>query len=352
MQTVFVTGGAGFIGSALVRKLIKYTDYKVINIDNLTYAGNLESLKEVFTNSRHSFKKMNILDKEGIKNLLMEYRPIGIFHLAAESHVDRSIVYSNAFIETNIVGTYNLLECVKEYLLVTNDNNFKFLHVSTDEVFGSLVDKDKYFNENTPYDPRSPYSASKASSDMLVRSWYHTYKLPIVITNCTNNYGPFQFPEKLISLIINNALQLKQLPIYGKGENIRDWLFVDDHVDGLLLAFKNGKIGENYCIGGNNERTNLEVVETICEILDKIKPRQNNLSYKSLITFVKDRFGHDFRYAMNPSKIEKELGWKPKYSFEKGILETVKWYINNQDWVKHVQSGEYMKWVAINYESR
>lgn len=351
MQTVFVTGGAGFIGSALIRKLIKETDYTVINIDNLTYAGNLESLKEVLTNSRHIFKKLNILNKEEIKNLLIEYNPIGIFHLAAESHVDRSIVSSNAFINTNINGTYTLLECVKEYLSETN-KNFKFLHVSTDEVFGSLQSKNEYFSESTPYDPRSPYSASKASSDMLVRAWYHTYNVPIVITNCTNNYGPFQFPEKLISLIVNNALELKSLPIYGKGENIRDWLFVDDHVEGLLLAFQKGKIGESYCIGGNNEKTNLEVVETICNILDEIKPRKDNNSYKSLISFVKDRYGHDYRYAMDSSKIKKELGWEPKYTFETGILETVKWYLNNQEWVKHVQSGEYMKWVEINYANR
>lgn len=340
-KVLFVTGGAGFIGSALVRMLIKETTYTVVNIDKLTYAGNLESLKEINTNKRYYFEQVDICDKQRIPCLFTKYKPIGVLHLAAESHVDRSIIGSEVFINTNIMGTYNLLEAVRDYFFNTIDakdkNSFKFIHVSTDEVFGSLGDSG-YFDENTSYDPRSPYSASKAGSDLLVKAWMHTYDLPLIITNCTNNYGPYHFPEKLIPLIINNALQEKELPVYGKGNNIRDWLYVDDHVRGLILAFERGLIGESYCIGGHNERTNLQVVETICSILDELEPRDNS-SYKELITYVKDRAGHDYRYAMDPSKIVGKLGWAAKETFDSGIRKTVEWFLENQDWVNNIYNN-------------
>lgn len=351
-KTILVTGGAGFIGSALVRLLIKTTDYTVINIDKLTYAGNLESLKDVDKSDRYHFERVDICDNAKIKAIFQKYQPIGILHLAAESHVDRSIIGPLEFIQTNIVGTFNLLECAREYHATLSDKDkFKFLHVSTDEVFGSLGDTG-YFSEITPYDPRSPYSASKASSDQLVRAWFHTYKLPIVITNCTNNYGPYHFPEKLIPLVISNACMLKDLPIYGKGDNVRDWLYVDDHARGILSAFEHGRIGESYCIGGHNERTNLDVVKTICAILDEEKPRADGKKYQDLIVYVTDRKGHDHRYAMDPTKIETELGYKPQENFNTGIRKTVKWYLDNQDWVKHVQSGEYQSWLTTNYNDR
>jgi dTDP-glucose 4,6-dehydratase len=351
-KTLLVTGGAGFIGSALVRLLIKTTDYTVVNIDKLTYAGNLESLQEIAHQSRHVFKQLDIGDKAAISEIFAHYQPRGVIHLAAESHVDRSIVGPEEFIQTNIVGTYTLLECARNYYAsITNKDQFKFVHVSTDEVFGSLGSTG-YFSEATAYDPRSPYSASKASSDLLARAWFHTYNLPVVITNCTNNYGPYHFPEKLIPLMINNALQLKPLPIYGKGDNIRDWLYVDDHARGLLLAFEKGRFGESYCIGGHNERSNLEVVHTICTILDELQPRSDGQSYRDLITYVNDRAGHDYRYAMDPSKIQTELGWQAQENFASGIRKTVQWYLANQVWVNHVQSGEYQKWVAANYTNR
>lgn len=351
-KVIFVTGGAGFIGGAVVKILIKQTNYTVVNLDKLTYAGNLESLKELENNSRHIFKHVDICDEAAITNLLQEYNPIGILHLAAESHVDRSIVGSKAFIQTNIVGTYTLLECVRNYLNTKEYGHaFKFVHISTDEVFGSLGNEG-YFNELTAYDPRSPYSASKASSDMLARAWFHTYGLPVIVTNCTNNYGPYHFPEKLIPLIISNALQLKNLPIYGDGKNVRDWLYVDDHAKGIILAFEKGTPGESYCIGGHNERTNLEVVQTICSTLDDLRPRTDGKKYQDLITFVTDRAGHDYRYAMDPSKITHELGWSPEETFTTGIKKTIEWYLNNQDWVQHVQSGEYTKWVQLNYVGR
>jgi len=335
-NTLLITGGAGFIGSALVRLLIKNTDYLIVNIDKLTYAGNLDSLREVKHNARHVFKHLDICDKDAISAIFRQYQPQGIIHLAAESHVDRSIIGSAEFIQTNIIGTYTLLECAREYYAnLVNKTGFKFVHVSTDEVFGSL-ENSGFFNETTSYDPRSPYSASKASSDLLARAWFHTYNLPIIVTNCTNNYGPYHFPEKLIPLVINNALQLKNLPIYGKGNNIRDWLYVDDHVQGLWLAFKAGRVGESYCIGGHNERTNIEVVETICQILDGLKPRADGKSYTQLITYVTDRAGHDYRYAMDPTKIQTELGWAPIESFDTGIRKTVQWYLDNQDWVRNI----------------
>lgn len=337
-KILFVTGGAGFIGSAVVRMLIKDTDYIVVNIDKLTYAGHLESLAQINNNPRHIFKRTDICDYNAINELFNQYKPVGVINLAAESHVDRSITHAAEFIQTNIVGTYTLLDVARHYyakLSQSLQQEFRFLHVSTDEVFGSLGDTG-YFNETTAYDPRSPYSASKASSDFLVRAWYHTYKLPIIITNCTNNYGPYHFPEKLIPLLINNALRLKSLPIYGTGNNVRDWLYVDDHVRGVLLAFNKGSPGESYCIGGHNERTNLEVANTICNILDELKPRADGSSYSELISYVSDRAGHDYRYAMDPTKITTTLGWKPLETFESGIRKTVEWYINNQEWVAHV----------------
>ena len=335
-KTLLVTGGAGFIGSAVVRELIANSDYNVVNIDKLTYAGNLESLKSISDNPRYIFEQVDICDKANISRIFKAYQPVGILHLAAESHVDRSISGPKDFIETNIVGTYNLLECAREYFTQLLDpSQFKFVHISTDEVFGSLGETG-YFSESTAYDPRSPYSASKASSDMLVRAWYHTYNLPIVITNCTNNYGPYHFPEKLIPLVINNALQGKELPIYGKGNNIRDWLYVDDHAKGIILAFEKGRLGESYCIGGHNEKTNLAVVETICQILDELQPRSDGGKYSEQIVSVTDRAGHDFRYAMDPTKIQTELGWQPQETFVSGIKKTVAWYLANQPWVEHV----------------
>lgn len=333
VKTLFVTGGAGFIGSALVRLLIQHTDYTVINIDKLTYAGNLDSLKSVSANARYVFEHVDICDHEKITQAFNKYRPVGILHLAAESHVDRSIAGPLEFIQTNIVGTFNLLNCALNYYkTLAPTSGFKFVHVSTDEVFGSLGDTG-YFSEVTPYDPRSPYSASKASSDMLVRAWFHTYALPVVITNCTNNYGPFHFPEKLIPLVISNAIQHKALPIYGLGKNIRDWLYVDDHARGLLLAFEKGKIGDSYCIGGHNERSNEEVVQVICKILDTLKPREDGKSYAQQITYVTDRAGHDYRYAMDAIKIQDDLGWRPLESFDTGIKKTVQWYLDNGEWL-------------------
>jgi dTDP-glucose 4,6-dehydratase len=351
-QTLLVTGGAGFIGSAVVRELIAHSNYRVVNIDKLTYAGNLESLATVAANPRYHFHQVDICDKNAVSELFSQYQPCGILHLAAESHVDRSIVGPGEFIQTNIVGTYTLLECAREYhAQLPKDQSFKFVHISTDEVFGSLGDSG-YFSESTAYDPRSPYSASKASSDMLVRAWYHTYNLPIVITNCTNNYGPYHFPEKLIPLVINHAVQGKPLPIYGQGDNVRDWLYVDDHARGIILAFERGAIGESYCIGGHNERTNLQVVETICQILDQLQPRLDGKSYATQITFVADRAGHDYRYAMDPTKIQTELGWQPQENFESGIRKTVQWYLQHQEWVQHVISGEYQHWIKQNYTQR
>jgi len=351
-KTLLVTGGAGFIGSAVVRELINNSDYIVVNIDKLTYAGNLESLKKVSSNPRYHFEQVDICDSENIRRIFKQFQPAGILHLAAESHVDRSIIGPGEFIQTNIVGTYNLLECAREYWNELGDKSqFKFVHISTDEVFGSLGNTG-YFSETTPYDPRSPYSSSKASSDLLVRAWYHTYNLPVVITNCTNNYGPYHFPEKLIPLVINNALQGKPLPIYGKGDNVRDWLYVEDHAKGIILAYEKGKLGESYCIGGHNERTNLEVVQSVCHILDELKPKTDKTSYIDQITYVTDRAGHDYRYAMDPTRIHTELGWQPEENFDTGIRKTVQWYLDNQEWVTHVVSGEYQNWVKQNYTER
>ncbi len=337
-QTILVTGGAGFIGSAMIRFLINNTAYKVVNIDKLTYAGHLESLEPIVNNEGYFFEQEDICNKQAMHGLFDKYKPVGVIHLAAESHVDRSITGSDLFIQTNIIGTYNLLEASRNYYDKASDSVkslFRFLHVSTDEVFGSLT-QEGFFNESTAYSPRSPYSASKASSDLLVNAWHHTYNLPTVITNCTNNYGPYHYPEKLIPLTINNALQLKSIPIYGSGNNVRDWLYVDDHVAGIFLVFKNGKLGESYCIGGHNERTNYEVVTTICKILDELKPNANIKSYADLIIHTEDRLGHDYRYAIDSTKLTTELNWVPNDTFETGIRKTILWYLDNQKWIKEV----------------
>lgn len=345
MKKIVVTGGAGFIGSAVCRYLVNGKQYAVLNVDKLTYAGNLSTLKEIDRNPLYRFVQADICDREAISRLLEEFRPDAVMHLAAESHVDRSIDGPAAFIETNIVGTYNMLECARAYWqsLPTADA-FRFHHISTDEVYGSLG-ADGLFEEATPYDPRSPYSASKASSDHLVMAWYHTYGLPVVITNCSNNYGPYHFPEKLIPLVILNALELKPLPIYGKGDNIRDWLYVEDHARALVTVVETGRTGETYNVGGRNERTNLEVVETICDVLDELRPldagAQRPRSYRELITFVADRPGHDKRYAIDATKLETQLGWKAQENFESGIRKTVQWYLDNAWWWEPIRSSKY-----------
>jgi dTDP-glucose 4,6-dehydratase len=311
----------------------------------LTYAGNLESLQEISKSSKYSFRQVDICDKEKIKALFDEFKPDGIMHLAAESHVDRSIDGPGEFIQTNIVGTYTLLECARSYWSGLDDagkKKFRFHHISTDEVYGTLGDTG-FFTEETSYKPNSPYSASKASSDHLVRAWHETFKLPVVTTNCSNNYGPYHFPEKLIPLMILNALELKKLPVYGKGDNVRDWLFVEDHAEALLQVFEKGKVGETYNVGGNNEKQNLEVVHTICDLLDQMKKRTDGNSYRDLITYVPDRPGHDKRYAIDASKIMRELKWQPKETFESGIRKTVAWYLDNMNWCKRVQDGSYKR---------
>ena len=332
MEVLFVTGGAGFIGSTLVKYLIKNTNFIIVNIDCLTYAGNLKSLDEVHNSDRHIFYQLNICDKNSILSLFDKYKPIGIFHCAAESHVDNSIANPDTFLSTNILGTYNLLEVVRVYLNKYN-NNFKMIHVSTDEVFGELGETG-FFNEDSKLDPRSPYSATKASSDLLVLAWIHTYQLPVIITNCTNNYGPYHHIEKLIPNSINKAINNELIPIYGNGHNIRDWLYVEDHVCALFEIYKHGKTGQRYCIGSHNEITNLQLITKVCEILDQIQGKNNKNSYKNLITFVKDRKGHDFRYAIDYSKLHKEINWQPKYKLNDGLLLTIKWYLDNQQWVK------------------
>ncbi len=339
---ILVTGGAGFIGSALVRHLINETDVAVVNVDKLTYAGHPENLKSIEESERYYFEKVDICDPHEIERILKEYQPGAVIHLAAESHVDRSIDGSAEFIRTNITGTHNLLEVSKAYWQTLDKErrrNFRFLHVSTDEVYGEL-DENGFFKETTPYDPRSPYSASKASSDHLVRAWHHTYGFPALITNCSNNYGPYQFPEKLIPVVILKALQGKEIPVYGDGKNVRDWLYVVDHVQALLTVLEKGKTGETYNIGGHNEMQNIEVVYTICAILDELKPSENG-GYKDQISFVTDRPGHDFRYAIDASKIKEQLGWIPEETFDTGIRKTVQWYLDNIDWCEGVTSNNY-----------
>jgi dTDP-glucose 4,6-dehydratase len=342
---ILVTGGAGFIGSSVIRFLISETPHLVVNLDKLTYAGNLESLKEVSTNPRYSFEQVDICNSEAVRRILKEHQPDVIMHLAAESHVDRSIDGPGEFIQTNIIGTYTLLQESRKYWETLDDlrkQEFRFHHISTDEVYGSLGDNGM-FTEDTNYDPSSPYSASKASSDHLVRAWYCTYGLPVIVTNCSNNYGPYQFPEKLIPLMILNAIEGKPLPVYGNGEQVRDWLYVDDHAQALYTVITEGKVGETYNIGGHNEKTNLQVVRTICEILDELVPNHpDNINrYEELINFVEDRPGHDYRYAIDASKIQTELGWAPKETFESGIRKTIEWYLVNQEWWHHVLDGSY-----------
>ncbi|KSV88335.1 dTDP-glucose 4,6-dehydratase [Sinorhizobium sp. GL28] len=331
---ILVTGGAGFIGSALVRHLIENTEHEVLNFDKLTYAGTLTSLSSAASSPRYRFKQGDICDERAVVAAIEDFQPDVITHLAAESHVDRSIDGPGAFIQTNVVGTYTMLAAALDYwrkLEVERAQQFRFHHISTDEVFGSLGDSG-YFTETTPYDPRSPYSASKAGSDHLVSAWGHTFGLPVLITNCSNNYGPYHFPEKLIPLMIVKALADEPLPVYGSGTNIRDWLYVEDHVRALQCVFENGIPGQTYNVGGNSERRNIEVVTTVCEILDRLQPREDGRSYKEQITYVADRPGHDQRYAIDATKIENLLGWRPAENFETGIEKTVHWYLDNRDW--------------------
>jgi len=345
-KNILVTGGAGFIGSAVIRYLINETNNNVLNVDKLTYAGNLESLASVNDNPRYQFLHADICDKVAMTKAFDDFEPDIVMHLAAESHVDRSIDGPIDFIQTNIIGTYNLLEVARNYwqnLTEDKKSRFKFHHISTDEVYGDLEGTEDLFTEETSYSPSSPYSASKASSDHLVRAWHRTYGLPIVITNCSNNYGPYHFPEKLIPLVILNALEGKSLPVYGDGKQIRDWLYVEDHARALYLVATTAKVGETYNIGGHNEKQNIDVVKTICTILDNIKPRTDGQSYTQQITFVKDRPGHDLRYAIDASKIQQELNWQPQETFESGIQKTVEWYLNNLEWCQHVQDGSYQR---------
>jgi dTDP-glucose 4,6-dehydratase len=342
---ILITGGAGFIGSALIRHLLNHTEHQVLNLDKLTYAGNLESLASVAGHPAYRFVQADIADSSAVSQALAEFQPDAIMHLAAESHVDRSIDGPAAFIQTNIVGTYALLEATRSYwsqLDPARKAAFRFHHISTDEVYGDLHGVVDLFTETTPYAPSSPYSASKAASDHLVRAWQRTYGLPVLISNCSNNYGPYHFPEKLIPLVILNALDGKPLPVYGNGQQVRDWLYVEDHARALLKVVSEGKIGETYNIGGHNEQKNLHVVESICALLDELVPRQSG-SYKEQISFVSDRPGHDLRYAIDASKIERELGWKPTETFASGLRKTVLWYMDNLDWCRRVQDGSYQR---------
>lgn len=342
---IIITGGAGFIGSALIRQLLAETDFHVLNIDKLTYAGNLESLPDVDSNPNYHFLQADICDSEAMDNAFSEFKPTAVMHLAAESHVDRSIDGPGEFVHTNVVGTYTLLEASRKYWSTLSDEakqTFRFHHISTDEVYGTLGETG-FFTEKTAYQPNSPYSASKAGSDHLVRAWLHTYGMPTLITNCSNNYGPYQFPEKLIPLMINNALEGKALPIYGKGDNIRDWLFVDDHARALRVVLEKGTVGEVYNIGGFNEHTNLDVVHTLCDILDELLPQSEYAPHKNLIEFVTDRPGHDQRYAIDATKIERDLGWTPDETFKTGIRKTVEWYLKNRQWCENVLDGSYQK---------
>ena len=346
--TILVTGGAGFIGSAVVRHLIDNTSYNVVNVDKLTYAGNLESLEVVSSHPRYHFEQVDICDAEAVRRVFTQYQPDLVMHLAAESHVDRSIDGPAEFIQTNIVGTFTLLEAARTFwqeLPKDKQQRFRFHHISTDEVYGDLDGVDALFTEDTSYDPSSPYSASKASSDHLVRAWHRTYGLPVVVTNCSNNYGPYHFPEKLIPLMILNALSGQSLPVYGDGQQVRDWLYVEDHARALVHVATQGAVGQTYNIGGHNEKTNLEVVHTICSLLEELAPdkKKGIATYKELITFVQDRPGHDLRYAIDASKIDETLGWKPEETFESGMRKTVQWYLENVKWWQRVQDGSYQR---------
>ncbi|MDZ7743630.1 MAG: dTDP-glucose 4,6-dehydratase [Bacteroidota bacterium] len=349
-KSICITGGAGFIGSHLIRLFVnKYPDYHIVNLDKLTYAGNLENLKDVEDKPNYEFVKGDIVDGDFIIELFKKYQFDGVIHLAAESHVDRSIANPNEFIYANIVGTTNLLNAAK--LIWQDDPGEKrFYHISTDEVYGSLGETG-FFTEATPYDPKSPYSASKASSDHLVRAYNHTFKLPVVISNCSNNYGPYQFPEKLLPLFIHNIRNNKALPVYGKGENVRDWLWVEDHAAAIDLIYHKGKEGETYNIGGNNEWTNIDLIRLLCRLMDKKLGREKGASEK-LITYVKDRAGHDLRYAIDSSKLQKELGWMPSLQFEEGLEKTIDWYLANEEWLNNVTSGDYLKYYQEQYEKR
>jgi len=356
-KRILVTGGAGFIGSNFIRYALEnHPETFVVNLDLLTYAGSLENLKDLHSLDQYHFIKGDIQDEELVKNILREHEMDAIVHFAAESHVDRSILGPGAFVQTNIVGTFALLEAARKVWLderKSNSDAVRFHHISTDEVFGSLAPDDPAFEEKTPYSPNSPYAASKASSDHLVRSYAHTYGLPVTLTNCTNNYGPYQFPEKLIPLMILNALAGKALPIYGDGQQIRDWLYVEDHAEAIWLVLQQGRTGEGYCIGGNNQPANLEIVDTICGILDELKPTASGKPYADQKTFVQDRLGHDRRYAMKIDKIQTELGWSPKYNLKDGLQKTVQWYLAQDDWIETIQKQlDYQSWMDKNYTGR
>ncbi|WP_416362865.1 dTDP-glucose 4,6-dehydratase [Pseudomonas sp. NFX183] len=354
-MTILVTGGAGFIGANFVLDWVAQADEPVINLDKLTYAGNLENLSSLEGNKRHVFVQGDIADTQLVQRLLAEHQPRAILNFAAESHVDRSIHGPEDFIETNVVGTFRLLEAVRAYwkaLDADAQQSFRFLHVSTDEVYGSLAKDDPAFTEHHQYEPNSPYSASKAASDHLVRAYHHTYGLPVLTTNCSNNYGPYHFPEKLIPLMIVNALAGKALPVYGDGQQIRDWLYVKDHCSAIRRVLEAGTVGEVYNVGGWNEKPNLDIVHTVCALLDELRPQANGTPYSDQIAYVTDRPGHDRRYAIDARKLERELGWKPAETFETGIRKTVEWYLDNQDWVSNIQSGAYREWVEKNYAER
>ena len=353
-MTVLVTGGAGFIGSNFVHAWLAQHDEVLVNLDKLTYAGNLRNLHALADDRRHHFVQGDIGDTTLVSQLLATHQPRAVLHFAAESHVDRSIHGPMDFIQTNVVGTFQLLESVRAFwagLSPDAKQSFRFLHVSTDEVYGSLAPQSPAFSETHPYEPNSPYSASKAASDHLVRAWHHTYGLPVLTTNCSNNYGPYHFPEKLIPLVIHNALAGKPLPIYGDGQQVRDWLYVEDHCKAIMRVLKDGRLGETYNVGGWNEKPNIEVVRTLCALLDELQPRADGQSYATQMTFVKDRPGHDRRYAIDARKLERELVWRPEETFESGLRKTVQWYLNHGDWVEEVTSGSYRAWIGQNYGS-